>query len=98
MSTFIITLIVIVAVIAIMAIGVICGRRPITGSCGGLALLGMACDCETPCPKKLAMMRDQAEVIEPSQADISLTENLVGENNGCNRYRQTDRIQSEEDQ
>jgi hypothetical protein len=64
MSTFFITLAVILAVVVLMAIGVICGRRPITGSCGGLALLGMECNCETPCPKKLAMMRDQPEAME----------------------------------
>jgi hypothetical protein len=61
MQTFLITLAVVIAVVAIMAIGVIFGRRPITGSCGGLALLGMKCDCENPCPKKLAQMRNQAE-------------------------------------
>ncbi|MDR1227723.1 MAG: (Na+)-NQR maturation NqrM [Azoarcus sp.] len=61
MNTFIVTLLVILAVVAIMAIGVIFGRRPITGSCGGLALLGLECDCENPCPRKLARMRARAE-------------------------------------
>ncbi|MDR1062722.1 MAG: (Na+)-NQR maturation NqrM [Azoarcus sp.] len=61
MNTFIVTFLVILAVVAIMAIGVIFGRRPITGSCGGLALLGLECDCENPCPRKLARMRARAE-------------------------------------
>jgi hypothetical protein len=57
MSAFIATLAIILAVVVIMAIGVIFGRRPITGSCGGLALLGLECDCDNPCPKKLARLR-----------------------------------------
>jgi hypothetical protein len=57
MNTLLITLFVILAVVAAMAIGVIFGRRPITGSCGGLALLGLECDCENPCPRKLARMQ-----------------------------------------
>ncbi len=33
------------AVVAAMAIGVMAGRRPITGSCGGIALLGIEKEC-----------------------------------------------------
>ncbi|MDR3212525.1 MAG: (Na+)-NQR maturation NqrM [Azoarcus sp.] len=61
MSTFLVTLVVILVVVAIMAIGVIFGRRPIAGSCGGLALLGLECECDNPCPRKLARMQAQAE-------------------------------------
>ncbi|GHT85496.1 hypothetical protein AGMMS49543_16980 [Betaproteobacteria bacterium] len=61
MSTFLTTLIVILAVVALMAIGVIFGRRPIAGSCGGLARLGLECDCDQPCPKKLARMQAEAQ-------------------------------------
>jgi hypothetical protein len=65
MSTFVITCLLILAVVAIMAIGVLFGRRPITGSCGGLALLGLECDCETPCPRKRARMATQGEQEQP---------------------------------
>ena len=61
MSTFAITLLVVVIVVAIMAIGVLFGRKPITGSCGGLAVLGLKCDCENPCTKKLARMQEAQE-------------------------------------
>ncbi|MDR0702264.1 MAG: (Na+)-NQR maturation NqrM [Azoarcus sp.] len=61
MNTLIVTFLVILAVVAAMAIGVIFGRRPITGSCGGLASLGLECDCDSPCPRKLARMRARAE-------------------------------------
>jgi len=33
-------------VVAAMAIGVMFGRKPITGSCGGLQTLGISADCE----------------------------------------------------
>ncbi|AWI80450.1 hypothetical protein CEW87_14425 [Parazoarcus communis] len=63
MSTFILALLVVGIVIAAMAIGVIFGRKPIAGSCGGLGAVGLECEggCENPCPKRLARMKAQAE-------------------------------------
>ncbi len=46
MSTLIITFIVFLLIIGAMAIGVIMGRKPIAGSCGGMGALGMVSDCE----------------------------------------------------
>lgn len=59
MNTFLVTLVVVVVVVAAMAIGVIFGRKPIGGSCGGLGALGLECEggCEKPCPKRLARMK-----------------------------------------
>lgn len=37
MGTMLATLVVMVLVILAMAVGVLCGRRPIKGSCGGVA-------------------------------------------------------------
>lgn len=71
MSAFLVTLIVILLVIAIMAIGVMFGRRPIAGSCGGLAQLGLECECDNPCPRKLARMRAQAEAERAGEQDNS---------------------------
>ncbi|MDR2031233.1 MAG: (Na+)-NQR maturation NqrM [Azoarcus sp.] len=67
MSAFLVTFAVVVAVVAIMAIGVICGRRPIAGSCGGLARLGLECECENPCPKKLARLQAEQARAEAGQ-------------------------------
>ncbi len=45
MSTMILTFIVLGLVIAAMSIGVIMGRKPIAGSCGGLAAVGIDEEC-----------------------------------------------------
>ena len=44
--TILLTFIFMMAMVGLMAIGVIFGRRPIAGSCGGLKNLGIAGECE----------------------------------------------------
>lgn len=44
--TFLISLVVFVVVILAMSVGVIFGRPPITGSCGGLGAVGIDQECE----------------------------------------------------
>ncbi len=46
MSVFIISAVVIAIVIAAMAVGVMFGRPPIKGSCGGMGALGIDTACE----------------------------------------------------
>jgi hypothetical protein len=46
MAVFIISVLVFSLVIAAMAVGVMAGRAPIKGSCGGLGKLGVAGACE----------------------------------------------------
>lgn len=46
MALFFISLLVIVLVVAAMAIGVLSGRPPIKGSCGGVGALGIDAACE----------------------------------------------------
>lgn len=56
MTIFLATFIVMGIAILAMAVGVMLGRRPIGGSCGGF---GLECDagCDQPCPKRLAHMQ-----------------------------------------
>lgn len=46
MSTILVAFGVMLTIVAAMAIGVIMGRKPISGSCGGMSAIGMekACD------------------------------------------------------
>ena len=46
MTTFLLTFAIVVALFAAMSVGVILGRKPITGSCGGMSALGMDTACE----------------------------------------------------
>lgn len=74
METMILAFVVLVVLVAGMAVGVIFGRKPISGSCGGMSALGMdvACDickgdpevCETEQQKAI-----KAEMQEQQQAD-----------------------------
>jgi hypothetical protein len=59
MNTFLITLLVIGLVFGAMAIGVILGRKPIGGSCGGLGAVGLECEagCAKPCSKRRARLK-----------------------------------------
>ncbi len=58
MTIFLVTFLVMGIAILAMAVGVLFGRRPIGGSCGGLERLGLECDagCDKPCPERLALM------------------------------------------
>lgn len=46
MATFLAVLIVMLVVVGAMAVGVIFGRQPIKGSCGGMAAIGMESECD----------------------------------------------------
>ncbi len=58
LTTFLITFVVLLVVVLIMSIGYWIQRKTISGSCGGIASLGMGiekvCDCPEPCEKRKA--------------------------------------------
>lgn len=69
MTTILLTFMILVSVVIVMAVGVLFGRQPIKGSCGGMAAIGMknACDicggddqkCETE-SRRIAEQRAKA--------------------------------------
>jgi hypothetical protein len=69
MTIFLVTFLVMGVAILAMAVGVLVGRRPIGGSCGGLERLGLECDagCDKPCPERLAFLQtqDPARTLQP---------------------------------
>jgi hypothetical protein len=60
MVVFVISFLVMVAVVLAMSIGVIVANKRIRGSCGGLNALGIprACDCPSPCEKRKRAMAE----------------------------------------
>ena len=46
LGTFLVVFAVFGLIVAMMAIGVIFGRKPIAGSCGGMAAVGMESECD----------------------------------------------------
>lgn len=62
MNTFLVTLAVFLVVIAAMSLGVLFGRKPIAGSCGGLGAMGKECEfgCKKPCSKRLVRIDQEA--------------------------------------
>jgi len=74
MALFLLSFVVIGLAVAGMAIGVIFGRRPIAGSCGGLNALdgGDGCSaCANPCASHAARHRRTATRPEASETRVS---------------------------
>ncbi|XOV81578.1 MAG: (Na+)-NQR maturation NqrM [bacterium] len=46
MSTMILAFVFMLLMVTAMAVGVLMGRKPISGTCGGMKALGMDMDCE----------------------------------------------------
>ncbi len=46
MSTFFLVLLAFVVIVVAMSVGVLMGRKPIKGSCGGMSALGMDVACD----------------------------------------------------
>ncbi|SFR41467.1 hypothetical protein SAMN04488073_0793 [Marinobacter gudaonensis] len=46
MGTFLLVLFIVVLLVAAMSIGVMFGRKPISGTCGGIGALGISQSCE----------------------------------------------------
>lgn len=68
MEMFVVVFVAMLIFVALMAVGLILGQKPITGSCGGMSAIGMetACDvcggdqtiCETESKKTSAVAKD----------------------------------------
>lgn len=71
MLTFLLTLVIISLAVLGMAAGVLLGRSPIAGSCGGMGRLGIECGvCEKPCAKKRRAL-EQARHRDQNKGELS---------------------------
>ena len=59
MSVFLLTFLVVAAVVLALAVGVIFGRKPIAGSCGGALSGESECGCRKPCATRLLDVREK---------------------------------------
>lgn len=46
MGTFLLVLMIVIFLVAAMSVGVMMGRKPISGSCGGLGAMGISKSCD----------------------------------------------------
>lgn len=46
MGTFLLVLLIVLLLVAAMSVGVLMGRKPISGTCGGLGAMGISKSCD----------------------------------------------------
>lgn len=63
--TFLVVFLAMLLVVGMMAVGVIMGRKPIAGSCGGIANLGIEKECSI-----CGGSREKCEEVNRDQADV----------------------------
>ncbi len=64
MTTLLVVFGVMLAIVAAMAVGVIFGRKPISGSCGGMSAIGMDSACDVCGGDRKKCEKESAEAAE----------------------------------
>lgn len=67
MTTFILAFIVLLLIFIATSVGVLLGRAPIKGSCGGMAALGMETECDVCGGDKDKCEKESKKVLEGDQ-------------------------------
>lgn len=73
MGTFIAVFVVLLTVVVAMSVGVLLGRKPIAGSCGGMAALGMDTACDI-CAGDKQICEDENERVAREAKESKLTD------------------------
>ncbi|MBZ2168304.1 MULTISPECIES: (Na+)-NQR maturation NqrM [Marinobacter] len=81
MGTFLLVLFIVVLLVAAMSVGVIFGRKPIKGTCGGIGALGISQSCDIcggntqKCEEENERVAREAGKAEPLAYDASKPDN-----------------------
>lgn len=75
MELFLVVFFAMLILIAIMSIGVIMGRKPIAGSCGGMSALGMDVACDI-CKGDKSICETEVEKAKKDTANRNRVDNL----------------------
>lgn len=67
MGTFLLVLLIVILLVAAMSIGVMFGRKPISGTCGGIGALGISTSCEI-CGGNTQKCKEENERLEKEAA------------------------------
>ena len=78
MQTMMLSFIVLILIVAGMAVGVLMGRKPIAGSCGGMTALGMDVACD--------VCKGDPEVCETEQQKAIKADNISQTPSDDNSY------------
>lgn len=76
MAVFILSFILLVVVVLAMSVGVLLGKKPIKGSCGGMSALGMDTACDV-CGGDRAKCEEEQEKQQISQKEVAKAEALA---------------------
>ena len=71
MNMMIVTFVAMLLVITAMAVGVLLGRKPIQGSCGGMSALGMETECDV-CGGDQTICDEENDRVGKDQASTTL--------------------------
>lgn len=77
MGTFLLVLVIVMLLVAGMSVGVLMGRKPISGSCGGLGAMGISKSCDIcggspqKCEEENDRMSSQGQPAEDLTYDAS---------------------------
>ncbi len=64
MTTYFLSFLLVVFAVLAMAAGVLLGRKPIAGSCGGVKGEDSSCGCKDPCARRLECIQESSRGAE----------------------------------
>lgn len=76
METMILSFVILILIVVGMAIGVLMGRKPIAGSCGGMTALGMDVACDVCKGDPQVCETEQQKTIKADKLAYELAEDI----------------------